>query len=81
MTLPVQPDKIDEGRQAVAPYNFVPLPELIVTQRVEDLPDQGKFHPDRLTEPVYILYFYWHCSGACYPMIPPERRSISRFFD
>jgi len=49
MTLPVQPDKIKENRQAVAPYNFVPLPELIVTQRVEELPDQGKYHPDRLT--------------------------------
>ena len=49
MTIPVQPDQIDENRQAVAPYNFVPLPEMIVTQKVNDLPDQGMFHPDRLT--------------------------------
>ena len=47
--IPVQPDEIDEKRQAFAPYNFVPLPERIVTQKVNDLPDQGKFDPKRLS--------------------------------
>lgn len=62
--LPQQSDDIDEKRQAWAPYNFVPLPDQIVTQKVTDLPDQGIYHKDRLTghidceltteSPVYI---------------------------
>jgi CRISPR-associated protein (TIGR03986 family) len=47
--IPVQPDEIDEKRQAFAPYNFVPLPDRVVTQKVEQLPDQGKFDPKRLS--------------------------------
>lgn len=47
--LPVQAEDIEESRQAFAPYNFVPLPDQIVTRRVEQLPDQGVFHKDRLT--------------------------------
>lgn len=47
--LPEQPDDIDEKRQAWAPYNFVPLPEQIVTQKVADLPDQGIYDKNRLT--------------------------------
>lgn len=47
--LPQQSDDIDEKRQAWAPYNFVPLPDQIVTQKVTDLPDQGIYHKNRLT--------------------------------
>ncbi|MBI3175246.1 MAG: TIGR03986 family CRISPR-associated RAMP protein [Chloroflexi bacterium] len=48
MTIPVQP-KVDENRTAHAPYNFIPLPEKVVTVRVEELPDQGVYDPDLLT--------------------------------
>jgi CRISPR-associated protein (TIGR03986 family) len=47
--LPQQPGDIDENRQAFAPYNFVSLPDKIVTQNVSDLPDQGVYASDRLT--------------------------------
>ncbi|HKJ38882.1 MAG TPA: TIGR03986 family CRISPR-associated RAMP protein, partial [Anaerolineales bacterium] len=47
--LPVQPGDVDEKRQAFAPYNFVPLPDQIVTQKVTDLPDQGIYSKDHLT--------------------------------
>ena len=46
--LPVQP-KVDENHEAVAPYNFVPLPEKIVTFSVHDLPDQGVYEKGRHT--------------------------------
>ncbi len=49
MTFPVHVDPTDEAREAVAPYNFVPLPEKIVTMPVDALPDQGKFHAGRHT--------------------------------
>lgn len=47
--LPQQPNDIDEKRQAFAPYNFVSLPDNIVTQNVEDLPDQGVYSSDHIT--------------------------------
>lgn len=34
---------------ALAPYNFVPLPEQIVTFDPQTLPDQDRYHPDRHT--------------------------------
>jgi CRISPR-associated protein (TIGR03986 family) len=40
MEIPVQP-KVDENRSALAPYNFIPLPEKVITISVDDLPDQG----------------------------------------
>ena len=50
MKLPVQPPQIETDRIALAPYNFVPLPEKVVTLDVKkDLPDQGWYDPDRLT--------------------------------
>ena len=47
MTLPkhVNPTK----ERAVAPYNFVPLPDQIVTIDPQTLPDQDRYHPDRNT--------------------------------
>lgn len=47
--LPVQPSDIEESRRAFAPYNFVSLPDQIVTQKVTDLPDQSVYDKDRLT--------------------------------
>lgn len=44
MTIPVQP-KVDENRTARAPYNFIPLPEKVITVRVDELPDQGVYDP------------------------------------
>ena len=49
MTLPTQPRNIDPERQALAPYNFVPLANKVVTVGLDDLPDQGVYHPDRHT--------------------------------
>ena len=47
MTFPSQPHNIETDRTAFAPYNFVPLPEQVV--KVDPLPDQDRFHPDRLS--------------------------------
>lgn len=41
MKYPKQPSGIDKDRRAVAPYNFVPLPEKIITLRLQDLPDHN----------------------------------------
>lgn len=41
MAFPQQPHNIEPDRRALAPYNFVPLPERVVTLPMKDLPDQG----------------------------------------
>ena len=66
MTIPVHSIQIEEERQAVAPYNFVPLPEKMV--EAETPPTQDIFHPELLTgyvdleiescSPVYIRGMY-----------------------
>lgn len=45
MSIPVQ-TKVDENRTARAPYNFIPLPEKVVTVSVDELPDQGRYDTD-----------------------------------
>lgn len=47
MTLPVHNNPTKEI--AKAPYNFVPLPEKVVTFDPQTLPDQDRYHPDRHT--------------------------------
>ncbi|MGB3218739.1 MAG: TIGR03986 family CRISPR-associated RAMP protein, partial [Anaerolineae bacterium] len=47
MTLPAQPHNIEADRTALAPYNFVPLPEQVA--KVDELPDQDRFHESRLS--------------------------------
>ena len=47
MTWPIHQDPADARNEAHAPYNFVPLPELVVT--VDDLPTHDQYHTDRLT--------------------------------
>lgn len=47
MTLPVHNNPTVEI--AKAPYNFVPLPEKVVTFDPQTLPDQDCYHPDRHT--------------------------------
>ena len=64
MNLPIQPKEIEANHEAIAPYNFIPLPEEIVTLSVHELPDQGVYEADRHTghiecelttaSPVYI---------------------------
>jgi len=49
MKLPKQPLQIEESRKALAPYNFVELPEKVVTVSAEQLPDQDQFHTKRHT--------------------------------
>ncbi|RRR76900.1 MAG: TIGR03986 family CRISPR-associated RAMP protein [Candidatus Viridilinea halotolerans] len=46
MTL-VHIPKLDDDRAALAPYNFVPLPEQVVP--AEAPPEQDRYHPDRFT--------------------------------
>lgn len=48
MVLLIQP-KVDDNREARAPYNFIPLPEKVITVSVNDLPDQGVYNPNLLT--------------------------------
>jgi len=38
-----------QERAAKAPYNFVPLPERVVTVDLDRLPDQDRYYPDRHT--------------------------------
>jgi len=40
---------LDPNRTASAPYNFVPLPEKVVSIEQEELQDQDRFHSDRKT--------------------------------
>lgn len=47
MSLPVHKNPSKEP--AKAPYNFVPLPEKVVTFDPQMLPDQGRFYPERHT--------------------------------
>lgn len=47
MKLPVHNNPTEEI--ARAPYNFVPLPEKVVTFDPQTLPDQDRYHPDRHT--------------------------------
>ena len=49
MSLPKHPREIEPARQALAPYNFVELPDQIVSIDPESLPDQGRFYSDRFT--------------------------------
>jgi CRISPR-associated protein (TIGR03986 family) len=44
MSIPVQP-KVDDNHEARAPYNFIPLPEKVITISVDELPDQGVYDP------------------------------------
>ncbi|PDW01978.1 TIGR03986 family type III CRISPR-associated RAMP protein [Candidatus Viridilinea mediisalina] len=44
---PIHIPKLDDDRAALAPYNFVPLPEQVVP--AEALPEQDRYHPDRFT--------------------------------
>jgi CRISPR-associated protein (TIGR03986 family) len=48
MTIPTQA-KVDENRTARAPYNFIPLPEKVITVPVDELPDQGWYDPNLKT--------------------------------
>ncbi len=50
MRFPEHPAEIEEKRRACAPYNFVPLPERVVTCPLEDIPDRKlKGLPDHNT--------------------------------
>jgi len=49
MELPIQPKEIDANHEAIAPYNFIPLPDRIVTLSVNELPDQGLYEAGRQT--------------------------------
>ena len=46
--LPVQTLK-NENHEALAPYNFIPLPEKVITLSVKDLPHQGVYEEGRRT--------------------------------
>lgn len=60
----VNPTRWERRREALAPYNFVPLPEKLVTLKEGDLPGHQVYAPDRLSgiiecelttaSPVYI---------------------------
>ena len=43
MAFPKQPNQIEPDRQALAPYNFISLPEEIV--KAQELPDQDRYWP------------------------------------
>ncbi|MDW8233849.1 MAG: TIGR03986 family CRISPR-associated RAMP protein [Roseiflexaceae bacterium] len=47
MKLPLHVNPVKEI--ALAPYNFVPLPDQIITFDPQTLPDQDRYHPDRHT--------------------------------
>jgi CRISPR-associated protein (TIGR03986 family) len=49
MSLPKHIRDIPENRRAVAPYNFVELPDQIVEISENDLPSHDQYHADRLT--------------------------------
>lgn len=52
MNLPSHQNPSQEDRTASAPYNFLPLPEVVVPAVKDpdkELPDQDRFHTNRKT--------------------------------
>jgi len=49
MTFPKHIKCVPEDRKAVAPYNFVELPDKVVTVDPDSLPDGDRYHPGRHT--------------------------------
>lgn len=49
MSIPKHVNPTKEKREARAPYNFIPLPEQVVTLHIDQLPDQGVYHSNRYT--------------------------------
>jgi CRISPR-associated protein (TIGR03986 family) len=51
LNLPKHQNPTGRDRTASAPYNFVPLPEVVVTavDDAHDLPDHDRYYPDRYT--------------------------------
>ncbi|NEQ36904.1 MAG: TIGR03986 family CRISPR-associated RAMP protein [Okeania sp. SIO3I5] len=49
MNYPKHIIKVPEDRKAIAPYNFVELPDQVIEVKKEDLPDNSKYHQDRNT--------------------------------
>jgi CRISPR-associated protein (TIGR03986 family) len=49
MSLPKHIRDVPEDRRAVAPYNFVELPDQIIEISQQDLPNHDQYHADRLT--------------------------------
>jgi CRISPR-associated protein (TIGR03986 family) len=47
VSIPKQPQNIDPKRRALAPYNFVELPERIAKVDQQQLPPQNRFDPQR----------------------------------
>jgi CRISPR-associated protein (TIGR03986 family) len=45
----VNPTRWEQRREAIAPYNFVPLPEKAVTMPLADVPDHHVYQGDRLS--------------------------------
>lgn len=45
----VNPTRWEKRQEAIAPYNFVPLPEKAVTVPLADVPDHHVYHGDRLS--------------------------------
>ena len=58
MSLPKHTDPKEKGRIATAPYNFVPLPEALVT--VDPPPDQDKYYTDE--KDLYRFTGYLDCT-------------------
>lgn len=55
MTWPQHRNPQQHNRRARAPYNFVPLPEQVVTVNPATLPDQGRYHPEHHTGSIECL--------------------------
>ena len=93
--LPQHKSPTQEDRIAHAPYNFVPLPEVVVP--AEPLLPQNEYHPDRHTgyinctlttlSPLYTrcmmtpAFFVEHGHKAFYDLEPEEQKERARFFN
>jgi CRISPR-associated protein (TIGR03986 family) len=94
MTLPEHIEHVDEEREARAPYNFVPLPNTVVT--AEEPPHQDRYHSDLLTghiecrltteTPLYVRSgwdpadFAEHGETSFDKLPPEEQAKRARFF-
>lgn len=94
MKLPKHQDPLESRREATAPYNFVPLPEVVVS--AEAIPPQDQYHPDRYSgyldctlttlTPLYTRcmmapeFFQTVGDRAFYDLDEPQKQERARFF-
>lgn len=73
MTLPQHLSEIAEHRAAIAPYNFVPLPERVVKAELQAAVDQSVYDSTRHTGTIACTLMTEHRRCTCAAATRPEQ--------